>query len=62
MYAFGANWFCSKENSTTRRARGYLKQIYNCDVHMLLAQVEHVLHRVPVQPDPHHFLASRLIN
>ena len=28
-HAFKANWFCCKENGTTRRAGGYLKQINN---------------------------------
>jgi len=28
-HGFTANWFCSKENGTTRRERGYLKQIYS---------------------------------
>ena len=28
-HAFKPNWFRSEEKSTTRRARGYLKQIYS---------------------------------
>ena len=57
-----SNWFCLKENSTTRRARGYLKQIYSFAMFSPNWRSWNMFYTCTFPISPHHFLTSRPIN